>query len=101
MEFFEVIEMHQANYKVPGGKLIKVKLGISSEKIDEVQILGDFFLHPEKTILAIEESLLGSTKDEISITSTIEQTLSESNATLVGATASDLTKVIIMAWESV
>lgn len=92
--------MQLANYKVPGGKLIKVKLKVSSEKIEQVRILGDFFLHPEETILAIEDSLLGSIEDEKALTETIERSLSESEATLIGATASDFSKVIMMAWES-
>ncbi|TFG32090.1 hypothetical protein EU528_04510 [Candidatus Thorarchaeota archaeon] len=100
MELLEVIILKEANYKVPDGKLIKVKLSVSSEKIDQVRILGDFFLHPEETILTIEESLIGSVKDEISITETIKETLNESDAILIGATASDFSKVIMMAWES-
>jgi hypothetical protein len=100
MEFLQVKAMQEANYKVPGGKLIKVKLSISSDKIEQVFILGDFFLHPEETILAIEESLKGSPKEEESIAKIIEQTLEESDSTLIGATAYDFSKVILMAWES-
>ena len=92
--------MLEANYKVPGGKLIKVKLSVSSEKIDQVRILGDFFLHPEETILAIEESLIHSNIDENSIEKTIERILNESDATLIGATAADFSKTILMAWDS-
>ncbi|MGY5872681.1 MAG: lipoate protein ligase C-terminal domain-containing protein [Candidatus Thorarchaeota archaeon] len=92
--------MLEANYKVPGGKLVKVKLSISSEIIEEVRILGDFFLHPEETILAIEESLIGCQKDELSIEKNIEQILTDSDATLIGATASDFSKTVMLAWES-
>ncbi|MHA1136047.1 MAG: lipoate protein ligase C-terminal domain-containing protein [Candidatus Thorarchaeota archaeon] len=92
--------MLEANYKVPGGKLIKVKLSVSSDKIEQVRILGDFFLHPEETILTIEESLLGSKKDEKSIQTAIEDILKESDATLIGATAADFSKTIMLAWES-
>ena len=92
--------MLEANYKVPSGKLIKVKLNISSEKIAQVRILGDFFLHPEETILTIEESLIGNNADENSIERTIERILNESDAILIGATAADFSKTIVMAWES-
>jgi hypothetical protein len=92
--------MKEASYKVPGGKLVKVKLDATSEKIERVLILGDFFVHPEETILAIEESLSGCQKDEELIEKKIEQTLSNSSATLIGATAADFSKTIIMAWES-
>jgi len=100
MELFEVVSMLEANYKVPGGKLVKVKLDVSSGKIDKIQILGDFFLHPEETILTIEESLLGCHRDTHSIEEIIEHTMIDSDATLIGATASDFSKTIMMAWES-
>jgi len=92
--------MLEAIYKVPGGKLIKVKLSVSSDEIAQIQIMGDFFLHPEETILAIEESLIHSKKDEDAIEKTIERILDESDATLIGATATDFSKIILMAWES-
>lgn len=100
MEFLEVIDLKEANYKIPGGKLVKVKLDVSSGKIQKVQILGDFFLHPEETILIIEEALLGCPKDEHSIEKIVEQTLTDSSASLIGATASDFSKTIMMAWDA-
>ncbi|MGY5859157.1 MAG: lipoate protein ligase C-terminal domain-containing protein [Candidatus Thorarchaeota archaeon] len=92
--------MLEANYKVPEGKLVKVKLSISSEKIDRVQILGDFFLHPEETILTIEQFLAGCQKDTKLIEKIIVEKLEDCNATLIGATAADFAKTVIMAWES-
>jgi hypothetical protein len=92
--------MLEANYKVPEGKLVKVKLHVNSGNIDKVQILGDFFLHPEETILAIEESLIGSRKDSQLIEKIIVEKLEDAEATLIGATAEDFAKTIIMAWES-
>ena len=91
--------LRKSSYKIPGGKLVKIKLGISSGKIAEVKVLGDFFLHPEETLLKIEDSLVGSSSDETSIENTIAQTLTESNATLIGATAADIAKTIMMAWK--
>lgn len=92
--------MLEANYKVPGGKLIKVKLSVSSGRIEQVRILGDFFLHPEETILAIEESLIDSEKDDKTIEKTIETVLKDTETTIIGATAADFSKTIMMAWES-
>ncbi len=90
--------MRESSYKIPGGKLVQVKLGISSGKITEVKILGDFFLHPEETLVKIEESLIGSIADETSIENMIAQTLAKSDATFIGATAADIAKTIMMAW---
>ena len=98
MEPFEVILLYESSYKIPGGKLVKVKLEISSGKISDVKILGDFFLHPEETLQRIEESLIGSTVDESTIENVIAHVLRESDATLIGATAADIAKTIMMAW---
>ena len=91
--------MLESSYKVPGGKLVKVKLEAASGKISEVKILGDFFLHPEETLQIIEESLIGSPADKTSIENTIGQVLVKNETTLIGATAGDIAKTIIMAWE--
>jgi hypothetical protein len=91
--------MRESSYKIPGGKLVKIKLNISSDRIKEIKVLGDFFLHPEETLLKIEEALIGLTADESSIEDTIERILAETDATLIGATASDIAKTILMAWE--
>ncbi len=92
--------MQEAIYKIPGGKLVKVKLSTSSGKIEQVRILGDFFLHPEETIQVIEDSLVGCKEDENYIARAIEQVLKNSDATLIGAAASDFSKTIMTAWKS-
>jgi lipoate-protein ligase A len=99
VELFEVILLNKSSYKIPGGKLVKVKLDTSSGKISDVKILGDFFLHPEETLQRIEESLIGSTADETSVENIVAQALTESDATLIGATAADIAKTIMMAWK--
>ena len=92
--------MRESNYKIPDGKLVKVKLRVVSEKIFEVRILGDFFLHPEDTILKIEEALIDSPHEKITLTQTIAKVLSDSDATLIGASPADIAKTILMAWDS-
>jgi len=71
--------MREANYKIPGGKLVKVKLNTTSGKITQVRILGDFFLHPEETIQTIEDSLIGCQEDENSIKKIIAHVLKDSD----------------------
>ncbi len=100
MELLEVIQMREANYKVPDGKLVKVKLEVASGRIAKVKILGDFFLHPEETIFEIEESLIGHAGDIDSIKRSIAQKLADVDATLIGATAADIAKAIMLAWEA-
>lgn len=48
-----------AEYKVPEGKLVKVKVEIHGNNIVGIQILGDFFIHPEGHIEHIEKHLCG------------------------------------------
>ncbi|MFW9807729.1 MAG: lipoate--protein ligase family protein, partial [Candidatus Thorarchaeota archaeon] len=69
--------------------------------IAEIKILGDFFLHPEESILTIESTLEGLPLDEIKIKNKIELVLKNSDATLIGATPSDFAKTIMMAWNSI
>ncbi|MFX1560587.1 MAG: lipoate protein ligase C-terminal domain-containing protein [Promethearchaeota archaeon] len=90
--------MRESSFKVPEGKLIKVKLWVSSGEISEIKILGDFFLHPEETLLQLEDSLIGLTADITTIEKTIVNALKDS--TLIGATAADIAKTIMMAWDS-
>lgn len=90
--------VRESSFKVPDGKLIKVKLWVLSGKISEIKILGDFFLHPEETLQELEDSLIGSTAEETSIERKISQVLT--NATLIGATAADIARTIMIAWES-
>jgi hypothetical protein len=50
---------YQATKKVPGGKLLRVKIQADATIIQAIQISGDFFLHPEVSITYIEKSLAG------------------------------------------
>ncbi|MGY5864414.1 MAG: lipoate protein ligase C-terminal domain-containing protein [Candidatus Thorarchaeota archaeon] len=92
--------MLSSSYKIPDGKLVKVKLTVASERIERITILGDFFLHPEETIETIETSLVGLEFDTRTLLSTIVEVMREAEATLIGAAAEDLVKAIMMAWDS-
>ena len=89
--------MGQSTYKVPGGKMLKIQLLLSDEKIKQVTIMGDFFLHPEETVLTLEKKLQGLQLDPIVLTEAIQKVLDENNALLIGAKASDIAKAIEMA----
>ncbi|MFW9808558.1 MAG: lipoate protein ligase C-terminal domain-containing protein [Candidatus Thorarchaeota archaeon] len=92
--------MRISSYKVPEGKLVKVKLWVDSDRIQQITIHGDFFLHPEDAIQTIEKSLVGSLKDSKLIEKTITRIMEESGAILIGASSKDLATAIMMAWES-
>ena len=48
--------------KVEGGKLLVIKVDFG-DKIEKVDITGDFFAHPEESIKEIEKRLAGIKKD--------------------------------------
>ena len=83
--------MHQE--KIPGGKMVCFSLESDGGKARDVRLTGDFFLHPEDTILRIEESLEGIPldSDESAIGSRIAGALD--GAQLIGATPEDLARV--------
>ena len=89
--------MKTATFKVPDGKLLKVRLKAEDGAIQEVVLLGDFFMHPEDALPELESQLVGLSLDSELLTSVIEEFLSINEVTLIGAAASDITKVILMA----
>jgi hypothetical protein len=49
-----------AESKVPGGKFVRIKVDCSNGAIRNIMIEGDFFIHPEEGVVALESSLVGS-----------------------------------------
>lgn len=54
--------MH-GEYKVPGGKLVVVDLTVADGRLATVQVSGDFFLHPDDALDAINAALVGMPVD--------------------------------------
>jgi hypothetical protein len=91
--------MGKAEYKVSGGKLIKVQLTAKENLIEKIKIMGDFFLHPEESIESLEKELENQVLEEQNITSTIKAFLKRHNAILLGVSPEDFARCIIMAGE--
>jgi len=89
----------KAVYKVRGGKLIKVHLTMENEKIKEIKIMGDFFLHPEETIEDIERTLEGCPLEERKLSLLIKKVLENKQAVSLGVSPEDFARCIIMAGE--
>jgi len=89
----------KSEYKVKGGKLIKVALEVEGEIIKNAKIYGDFFLYPEDAIEYIEQSLKGAR-----LNSEFEQILAEavkrSGAQLLGFSADDIAAAVRLASQS-
>lgn len=80
--------------KIPGGKLVTIKVDFGS-KIKKVQILGDFFMHPEEGVLDIEKKFIGLDLkfDEKKTTSEIEEMIKSRSYELIGV---DIPSVVSM-----
>ena len=87
-----------ARFKVPGGKLIEVKLNYSNS-IQSIQILGDFFLYPEASLKDIENSLLNLkvNESEENIARIVSNVVKNKSITLMGITPEAIAKTIKMA----
>ncbi len=48
----------KASVKVPGGKLVRVDVDFS-DRLEEINITGDFFLEPPEALEEFEEALIG------------------------------------------
>ena len=56
--------MRRIDYKVPGGKLLRIDADIVENAIRDIKIHGDFFMHPEEGIEKIEDALKGERIEE-------------------------------------
>lgn len=57
--------MVRITYKVPDGKLLKIKIELDDNNlIIAFQLRGDFFMYPEDGFLEIEKFVLGKTYGE-------------------------------------
>jgi lipoate-protein ligase A len=87
----------RAEYKVQGGKLIKVQLSIQANKISYIKITGDFFMHPEEVIEELEKALIGEEFDKQNLTRYIATFMEKNNVVLLGALPQDFAKCILLA----
>lgn len=91
--------MGKAEYKVEGGKMIRVQLSKRDSKIENIKITGDFFLHPEKFIEELERALLGNYLDEKYLTEFIGTLFERRKVILLGTSPEDFARCIMMAGE--
>ncbi|MFQ6080671.1 MAG: lipoate protein ligase C-terminal domain-containing protein [Candidatus Bathyarchaeia archaeon] len=65
--------MLKSDHKVPGGKMVRVRMEVKGEKIERIQICGDFFLYPEEALPKLEELLRGVKTEEEDILNRIKE----------------------------
>lgn len=89
-----------ADYKVPGGKLLRVRLTLAGAAeppmIESIRITGDFFMHPEEAIEMLEALLTGVLFDEDAVREQV-QTFFDSDVHVIGAGAEDVVTAVMKA----
>ena len=85
-------------YKVPGGKLVKIRVKYGST-IENINILGDFFIHPESSIQKLEARLTGLKIDqtEEEFAAIIEESRRSEGAEMIGVDSKSIAHAIKMA----
>ena len=81
--------------KVKGGKLIKCKIKVRENKIEEIRFSGDFFIHPEEKIEELEEMLKGVELKKKKLYSILS--LFAENVEMIGVNNDDFVEVIMRA----
>jgi Bacterial lipoate protein ligase C-terminus len=84
-----------ADYKAPGGKMVRVRLTEKDGRIDTVKISGDFFLIPEESLSKLEKMLEDARLDEKELKLLVERFFRGTGAQGLGVTSDDFVKAIL------
>ncbi|MEW6748326.1 MAG: lipoate protein ligase C-terminal domain-containing protein [Candidatus Micrarchaeota archaeon] len=79
--------------KIAGGKLVCIEISATGGRVVSASITGDFFLHPEERINAMESALIGVQLEESedSVAVILEHALGDGQ--LIGASVRDLARI--------
>jgi len=87
----------KSTYKIPEGKLVKIELDFSGEKINAVKINGDFFMHPETGVELIERMLKGTMLEKKQIVNAVDVAVKKNSLQLFGITPEGIADAILLA----
>jgi len=90
-----------ADYKGPGGKLVRVRLTEEDGVIKTVQITGDFFLVPEESLGKIEEMLVDTPLKEREVRVLVDRFFRGTQAQGLGVSPDDLVNAMLSAKETI
>lgn len=88
--------MRRVEFKVPDGKLLAAEMEVGDGRIVRVKITGDFFMHPEAAIEALEEALTNLSSDAASIEDAVKEFFRDRTVDLLGASPTDFIHVLKM-----
>ncbi len=80
-------------YKVPNGKMLRIRYDSNDDTIVNIKIFGDFFIHPEESILDIEQFLIGKKINQVA--KNLTKFVDKKNITLIGFTPIDIENALI------
>ncbi len=85
-----------ADYKVAGGKLLRVRLHVVEGVIQAITLTGDFFMHPEEAIEDLEARLTGVPLTAEALRAQVDAFFA-ADVQVIGADAVDIVHVILLA----
>ncbi len=87
--------MLAADYKAPGGKLLRIRLREETGMIKSVSITGDFFLVPEDSLPKLEKMLEDAPLREAELKLLVDRFFRGTGAQGLGITPDDFVKAIL------
>ena len=88
-----------SDYKGPGGKLIRIRLGEEQDQIRSIKITGDFFLVPEESLGKLETMLVDAPMREAELRVLVDRFFRATRAQAIGASTDDFVNAILSAKE--
>jgi hypothetical protein len=89
--------MLSADYKAPGGKLLRVRLKAADGRIESAKISGDFFLIPEDSLPKLEMMLEDAPLKEKELKLLVDRFFQGTSARGLGVAPDDFVKAILAA----
>ncbi len=93
--------LRSADYKVPGGKLLRVQLTLDEStppRVAWLHLTGDFFMHPEDAIDVLEVCLVGTIWQADALRTRVKAFF-DTDVEVVGADVESVVHVILAARE--
>ncbi len=90
---------YSAVEKIPGGKLLSLDARVEEGVIVNVKITGDFFLHPEERVEALERACenVRADFDWVVLQRKLDDAVRDNGITLFGISTQDIVRVLAKA----
>lgn len=90
----EGVELIYEMYKAQGG-LIRSAQEVQDNRLNDIDISGDFSLYPKRELGELESALKGTDREKSDITATVQEFYEESEVETPGVKPKDITKAIM------